>query len=380
MTTLPRTATAQDDPVDLTRTLPPQPGEVASSLTDALRSLIDDGDAPRLLRAAAPGGSATDREAGAAWLGRRIGHAVDPSRVILTNGTQMAFRLLARHRVDGDGVVLTEALTWGVLVPLAAHLGVRLVPVDIDEEGMVPEALAEACRREPAALIYCNPTHHNPTTATMSTGRRSALADVARAHGVPIFEDDAVGALHPDGPPAIASIAPDITWYAMGLTKCLAQGLRAGYLVAPSAADGASLRSTVDRLSHWVTHPIAAAILRHLITTGRADTITAAIRAEGIARQHLAARLLTGFTFRAADDALHLWLQVPGGATSTEFSRAAAAGGVLVRPAEQFAVDPSTAPAYVRVSLGSPVERADVELGLERLAGVGRRLSHGETA
>jgi DNA-binding transcriptional MocR family regulator len=58
-------------------------------------------------------------------------------------------------------------------------------------KGIDPAALGEACGRERPEAVYCVPTIHNPTTATMSAKRREAIAEVARRFGIAIIEDDA---------------------------------------------------------------------------------------------------------------------------------------------------------------------------------------------
>ena len=119
-----------------------------------------------------------------------------------------------------------EELTYPGLLSVLAHLHLRPVGVAIDGQGMLPEAFRAACRQHRPKVLYCNPTLHNPTTATLSLERRRALVEIARTHGVAIIEDDAYGALpkHPLAP--LAALGPDVVYHVAGLAKCLAPALR----------------------------------------------------------------------------------------------------------------------------------------------------------
>ena len=100
----------------------------------------------------------------------------------------------------------------------------------MDSEGIDAVAFVAACAQYAPKALYCNPTLLNPTTATMSAERRRVLVEVARFHSMPIIEDDAYGFLPRSGPPTLASIGPDITFYIAGLAKCLGAGLRVAFL------------------------------------------------------------------------------------------------------------------------------------------------------
>src|SRR5438128_1561056 len=77
----------------------------------------------------------------------------------------------------------------------SARLGVRLVGVAMDDGGILPEALAKACRTHRPKAVYLIPTLHNPTTATLLPERRSAIAKIINDADTILIEDDAYGLL-----------------------------------------------------------------------------------------------------------------------------------------------------------------------------------------
>src|SRR3546814_16403406 len=89
----------------------------------------------------------------------------DPDTIQICHGAQHAMSLAFSLVVRAGDTVLTESLTYSGMKALGAHLGVKLVGIQTDHEGLIPEALDEACRRSHASVLYTMPTLHSPTAA-----------------------------------------------------------------------------------------------------------------------------------------------------------------------------------------------------------------------
>lgn len=287
--------------------------------------------------------------------------------MLTTNGTQSALLILFQHLVGKGERLLAERLSYGALRQLAGIAGVDVQGIDIDEDGILPDAFESACRKGGVKALYCNPTVQNPTTAIMPVDRRLALAAISRRYGIPIIEDDALGRLHPGTVPPIAALAPDVVWYVMSTTKGLAHGLRLAYLVAPSAATCEAALAPVERLSFWNAAPLLIAIVGSWAVSGTADLISEAIREENAAREAMAQNALGRFGLISKPGSMHVWLPLPAPWTGSGFARSAEAAGVLVRAAELFAVDHQPVPNAIRLSLSTPPSRMAAEIGIARL-------------
>jgi DNA-binding transcriptional MocR family regulator len=114
----------------------------------------------------------------------------------------------------------------------------------MDEQGILPDALASACRQHKPKAIYLVPTMHNPTTATLGLSRRKAVAEIIRKAGAILIEDDAYGSLDPSVSP-IAILIPERTYFAVSLSKCIAPALR----VSPDVGAKQMLRSNLQATS-----------------------------------------------------------------------------------------------------------------------------------
>ena len=102
----------------------------------------------------------------------------------------------------------------------------------MDSEGIEPQAFEDACRQG-ARILYTTPTLHNPTTITISAGRRQEIARIAEAYDAAILEDDVYGFLAPEAPVPLAAYAPANTYYLLGTSKSIAPGLRVGFAICP---------------------------------------------------------------------------------------------------------------------------------------------------
>jgi DNA-binding transcriptional MocR family regulator len=336
-------------------------------LAQALLQLSRRRDLARLLAYPPDGGSPQHRAAGAAWIAR-AGLAALPENVLVSSGSQHGMTAVFTALLRPGDLVLTEALTYPGLKALSSLLHLRLQGLPMDEQGLLPDAFQAACRAGAAKALYCVPTLQNPTTAVMPEARRREIAEVARAHGVAIVEDDVHARLHPDPPPPLASFAPELSCYLTGTSKNIAPGLRIGFMLAPPALVpriASGIRATT-----WMAAPLLAEIATRWIEDGTAERIVLGKRAEAGARQRLAREALGRFRHQAHESAYQLWLQLPEPWRSETFAEEARRRGVLVTPAQAFVVGRGATPHAVRVCLGAPAERAELERGLRVLAAI----------
>ena len=351
--------------VDLSMNLPPEPDdpELLDRMQDSLE--VVGRDLVSLLRYQGFGGVQADKDAALHWLSRR---ALVPQqdRLFIAPGAHPALLGILGILAKAGDVVLSEALTYPGARSIAAQLGLKLVGVPMDDEGIEPDAFAEACARLAPKALYLNPTLLNPTTHTISEPRRTAIAAVARRFGVPIVEDDPYGFLPANGPPPFAALAPDLTWHVAGLAKCLGAGLRIAYVVVPDVRSGWLFASSV-RTATVMASPVTIALATRWITDGIADALLAAVQRESMERQRLVTAILPKATYRADPVGFHLWLSLPPSWTRSAFVGHTRSTGIGVVASDAFATD-RTPPEAVRVCLGGPAERSAVRGALEFMA------------
>ncbi|HYE52584.1 MAG TPA: PLP-dependent aminotransferase family protein, partial [Azospirillaceae bacterium] len=255
----------------------------APAIRQALEGVARNADLGQLLAYQPVTGTPRFRAAGAAWIAETSGLEVTDEQVVLTSGGQNAMYLAFAAVTRPGDAVLVEQLSYAGVKPMAALLGLKLVPVAMDADGILPDAVAQACRAHGAHALYCMPNLQNPTTATMPPERRRALVEVARRNSLMIVEDDVYGFLAPRRFESLAELAPDLVLYLTSMSKSLMPGLRVGYLVPP--------RQLSDRVATGMramllgTCQLGAAAATALIEDGEAARIAARRRAAVADRQ-----------------------------------------------------------------------------------------------
>jgi DNA-binding transcriptional MocR family regulator len=351
--------------VDLSMNLPPEPDDpdLLDRMQDGLEAVGR--DLVYLLRYQGFGGVQADKDAASSWLGRRS-LAPPQDRLFISPGAHPALLGILGLLTKAGDVVLSESLTYPGTRSIAAQLGLKLVGVPMDDEGVDADAFADACKRLSPKALYLNPTMLNPTTHTISESRRNAIAAIARRFGVPILEDDPYGFLPTDGPSPFAVLAPELTWHVAGLAKCLGAGLRIAYVVVPDVRSGWLFASSV-RTATVMASPVTVALATRWIADGTGDALLAAVRKESIERQRLAAAILPKGSFRADPAGFHLWVSLPTPWTRSAFLGHMRSTGIGIVASDAFATE-DTPPEAVRVCLGGPVDRPAVRNALEFMA------------
>lgn len=351
---------------DLSMNIPPPPpgGKLEYMLRQGMNDVLARADVDTLMTYHWGAGSLADREAAAAWVGTELGQ-VDPARIAVVPGAQVALAgLVLAHSAPGDAVA-AEVLCYPGLMQAVRQSGRRMVAVAVDGAGMLPDELERVCRTQQVRVLYLNPTIQNPTALTMPLARRQELLAVARAHRVHVIEDDPYSFLAPDGPPALARIAPDIVSYVATLSKSLTPGLRTAFVILPDAAaqDGFALAMRALTL---MGAPLMGALATQWIRSGMAAEFRDAVAGEAHIRYDMAQAVLP-FAHREGPHGFHIWQAVPAQWSLNGLLTAASAHGLGICTSEFFTVD-GMAPKAIRISLGAVPDRRRLERALRVLA------------
>jgi DNA-binding transcriptional MocR family regulator len=350
--------------IDLTINRPPPQG-VINPFRAALRRLAKSPELARVLGHQPDGGVERHRSAAAAWIGG-TGMNVAGEQVVICNGVQHALAALFGALARPGDLVLTEALNYPGIRLLAQIYDLRIQGVAIDAQGLVPAALDEACGGSDAKFLFCTPTVHNPTSAVIGPRRREEIAALVERHGLTLIEDDIYGLLPRERILPIAALVPARSFYVTGTSKCMAEGVRLGYAVAPVAE--AARIATAVQASTWVSSPVMAEIVSQWLKDGTADKILDWHRNEAAARQMLAHTHLGRYDYAAHPVGYHIWLNLPDPWRSEQFVAQARRNGILIVPAEAFVVGRGAAPHSVRISVGGLDDRRLIETGLRGIA------------
>lgn len=170
-------------------------------------------------------------EAIARYLTASRGVRCAPDQIVVTNGAQSAFDLLARMLIDaGDSVWMEEPGYYGAGSAFISA-GAKLAPLHVGEAGWELDPPATAPR-----LIFVTPSCHHPLGLTMPMEQRLTLLHLAEGWNAWIVEDDFDGEYRFQGQPipALQGIsASSRVVYVGTFAKILFPAMRLGFLVVP---------------------------------------------------------------------------------------------------------------------------------------------------
>lgn len=344
------------DVIDMSVIRPVRSAGLHERLRAAFADLARDDAMAYMLSCRPIAGLDAHRLAGATWLAR-LGVDAEPEQIVVTNGVAHGMTVALSALTEPGDVVATESVTDHGVIALANVLHFRLAGLETDDEGIRPDALDAACRRQSVKALVVTPNLTNPTALMMGAGRRRDLAAVAARHDITIVEDDAYGALLADRPAPIRAHAPDRTVYLTSLTKPVMAGLRTGYLTAPVPL----IQRIVARVraTSWMATLLPAEIAARWMADGTLDAVITDQQAELRARNALVTRKLRDVWVRHHATGLHVWLSLPSPWRAENFVSQLRVRRVAVTSAEPFVVGRAAEPHAVRLCVGGP-DSADV--------------------
>jgi DNA-binding transcriptional MocR family regulator len=346
---------------------PPQVPEVGQ--TEAFRSALlhlADRTGQGWLDYTSQLGEAALRSEIVTWMGDRILGPIGPDDVALTHGGQNAISLIFDCCLRGDRpVVLIEELAYPGFRYAARAARAEVVPVEIDEFGIMPAALEAACRRHGAQVLCLTTEAQNPTTGRMPVRRRQEIAEIARAYDLQVLEDDCYSVAVSDIP-SLRALAPERVWLVGSVSKTISAALRFGYVICP-AGMGEAGRLTAQHGFFALSRPVADLMLQ-LFQSGNAARIREQVQAEFAARQQVLVNHLGAFDLGWQPGVPFVWLRLPQGWRASTFLRTAEARGVLVRSADEYALVHGRAPNAIRIAIAASLPREAFEAAMRTLA------------
>ncbi|WP_373635455.1 PLP-dependent aminotransferase family protein [Yoonia sp. SS1-5] len=294
----------------------------------------------------------TDFEARAAivdWIGAgRVGR-LDADHVVLGNGAQNCVILALQAELHGaHPVILTEELAYPGVRHAARLLRAEVIGVEMDDDGIIPAALAETYRTHGGQVLLTAAEVHSPTTTKTSYARKKEIAALAERFGLTIIEDDC-HSIAPTVVPAYRAILPKQSYFISSLTKSVSGALRFGYAVAPMGRHKA-LQQVAQSSFHGVAQPMLD-VVTDLVTRGDAARVRDQVIAHTAQRVRLGVNRLGGWDLRWREDVPFLWLKLPQGWRASSFALACERAGISVRPADEFALANASAPNAVRLAV-----------------------------
>ena len=296
----------------------------------------------------------------------RRGIFANPDEIIVTLGAQNALYMLATLLMGRGTRVAMEEPGYPDARSIFRLAGAEVVPVPVDRDGILPDAVPADC-----GFVFVTPSHHCPTMAPLSQERRNHLIADAERNDRIIIEDGYDAQLVDDAPPqALRGIdRSGRVVYVGSLSKTLAPGLRLGYIVAPAGliAELRALRRFM--LRHPPANNQRAVAL--FLSLGHHEALVRKLSTAFTERRRRLSQAVEDFLpdwrSPAAPGGTSIWLEGPPGTDTHALAEAARARGVLIEPGARFFDRPERHSRFLRLGISS-IALQHIEPGIRELA------------
>ncbi len=266
--------------------------------------------------------------------------------IAVAGGAMDGIERVLRAALRAGDRVAVEDPGYHMVIDLARALGLVVMPVMVDDSGLLPEDTARALRAGAAALIV-TPRAQNPTGAALDRERATELRRLLRAHpGVLIIEDDHAGPIA--GAPALSLVEPGRARWAVlrSVSKWLGPDLRAALVTGDELTIG-RLEGRQRLGTGWVSHVLQELIVEISSDTATARLVRKAAEVYGARRAALVGALARHSIEARGRSGLNVWVPVPEEIVAV---RLLAEAGWAVAGGERFRIK---SPPAIRVSIAT---------------------------
>lgn len=333
-------------------------------ISELIKTVAEEHDFNTLLDYVPSQGLLRHREIASKWI-CQYGIKTDAEHTVICAGATHAINCCLLGLFEPGERIAVDSLTFTGFKNAAQLNHIKLEPIAMDCEGMLPDSLENLCKKTQMKGIYLMPNMQNPTATAMSAQRKQAIADIILRYGLILIEDDIYNFTNLTDRSALSALVPDSGIFICGISKALFPGLRIAFTAVPEKYLHKFTQAVVNTV--WMAPTISSELVIRLIENGTASEIIEKKRALIAHRLTLAKTVLQEFSFQASDNSMFIWLTLPEGWSCADFENTALMNKIRVISAYKFYVGNQLPPNAVRISLSSVKSDEQLLKGLRGL-------------
>ena len=266
----------------------------------------------------------------------RRGIAAREDEVLLTLGAQNALWITVQTLLGPGRRAVVENPGYSGLRGILAPSGTEVISVDVDADGLPPDALPKG-----VDVVFTTASHQCPTNATMPLDRRLALLQAASREGFVIVEDDyefEMSFLKPVSPALKSLDTEGRVVYAGSFSKSVFPGMRLGYLVGPPSFIREARALRLMMLRHPPGH--IQRTVAYFLSLGHYDALINRMRTAYRRRRQVMDEAIREHGLTVAGQGgfggSSFWMRAPEAVDTEPLAEALRAEGVLIEPGRAF--------------------------------------------
>lgn len=294
-----------------------------------------------------------------------------PEGILITCGASSGLDLACTLFTNPGDIVFVEEPTYFLALKVFADHQLKPVAINVNEDGLILDALEVALKKYQPKIVYTVPTFQNPGGCTLSAERRERLVQLSREHDFLILADEVYHFLHYANPPpkAMAAYINQGNVLSLGsFSKILAPGLRMGWILT----DQDRLQKLVNSgllASGGGMNPFASAMVRALLENGQLEANILDLRVDYHQRMLVMEAALRNHLpetrFRRPEGGYFYWVEFPGGCDAEKLLDHAQGYQVSYKPGRRFSSRGELS-SFARLCF-TYYEPPELEEGIQRL-------------
>lgn len=269
----------------------------------------------------------------------------------VVDGAMDAMDLIVRTTLRFGDRVVVEDPGFPPLVDLLESVGVQLVGLPLDDEGLELGALKQALR-EPAAAVFLQPRAQNPVGVTMTTARAQAIAALLDGTETLVVEDDSAAGLSSEALVSLGRWRPEHTAYIRSFSKSHGPDLRLAALSAPAALHRA-LTARRELGQGWSSRLLQQVLLGLLTSETARTEVARASLTYAARRAHVVDALAARGVAVPGTEGINIWVPVQDETAAVVRLASRGIGVAAGAPFRLGAAEVGSTGGHVRVTVGA---------------------------
>lgn len=262
--------------------------------------------------------------------------------ILITNGSQQALDMFSGVLLDpGDSIVVEDPTYLAALQTFHLYAP-EVLPVSLRADGIDCEALAKTLAANKPQFLYLIPNFQNPTSLTYSVAVREKAAEIIRASGALVIEDNPYGELRfrGEGGNSFGAYLGEQCCMMGTFSKVVSPGMRIGWICCRNAALRAKL-TAYKMAMDLHTNIFCQMVLSEYLAENDLDTHIEKIKNLYQSKADLMMACMEkyfpqGVTFTKPEGGMFIWATMPEGIRGVDVQHAAMKKGVVVCAGDPF--------------------------------------------
>lgn len=297
---------------------------------------------------------------------------IDADEIIITNGSQQALDLFSAVLLDPGDEIIVENPSYLAALQTFHLYDPHIVPVELNEDGMDPEALEAALNSHNPKFMYIIPNFQNPTGLTYSIEKREKISAILKDKDIFVLEDNPYSELRFTGSqfPSFGSYLGEQCCLLGTFSKIIAPGMRIGWIACKNKALLKKLldyKTTMDLHTNIFCQLVISEYLDNNDLDVHINKIREIYKRKAFKMMECMEKYLPdSVSYTKPEGGMFIWARLPEGVKGVDVQSKAMTRGVAVCAGDPFYEFERGVPA-LRINYSNSSDEA-IENGIKLLA------------